>query len=263
MVWDAEVQRAQQASRYLVALAQRVLAWYRESGKLEHDTESIMAHLCRNQNYSSERERAAEVLMFLVAGHDTTGFSMAWILCEIAKRPDIQDELAAELAAHGKDSPLLVRVIKEGMRLRPVAAMGSIRQNAEHVTTPEGHVIPAGSECIMPLYLLCREDWIEDPETFRPERWEDGAKQRADLERQIFPFSLGARNCVGQRLAMSTMRSVLSHVLLRFKFGVHSEPVEDFFLTLKPEGARLTVTARGRATATAARMPRTQTVSAN
>ena len=52
-------------------------------------------------------------------------------------------------------------------------------------------------------------------------------------------FSLGPRNCVGQALAMAELKRVTAALASRFVFEAVEPPTPDFFLTLKPSGARL------------------------
>ena len=242
--WHPEVIEAKAAALRLMHFAQRILDVYRASGRCEHDADSLIAHLCNNQMYPSDSERCADVLTYLVAGHDTTGYTLSWILCELARNPEIQDKLAGEVEEKGTESPYLQLIIKEGLRLHPVGALGSIRTCATDVATRDGGVIPAGSSCLMPFYVIFREGWIENPTSFVPERWKVGAPQAKDLERLIFPFSLGRRDCIGQRMAMAQLRTVLAHISPRYKLSIAREPVSDYFLTLKPANAFLHVSLR-------------------
>jgi hypothetical protein len=72
---------------------------------------------------------------------ETTAHSIAWALYDIAADPAVQDKVAAELAAAGLLGPgarqldfadlagltYLNMVLKESMRLHPVASTGTIR----------------------------------------------------------------------------------------------------------------------------------------
>ena len=53
------------------------------------------------------------------------------------------------------------------------------------------------------------------------------------------PFSTGQRNCVGQALAMGQLKQVVAALAVRFVFEVVTPPTPDYFLTLKPSGAKL------------------------
>lgn len=101
--WHPEVIEAKAAARRLMHFAQRILDVYRASGRCGHDADSLIAHLSNNQMYPSDRERCADVLTYLVAGHDTTGYTLSWILCELARNREIQDKLAGEVGEQGTE----------------------------------------------------------------------------------------------------------------------------------------------------------------
>ena len=50
--------------------------------------ETILGHLVANQAYESDEMRATDVNIFLIAGYDTTGLTLAWLLCELARYPE-------------------------------------------------------------------------------------------------------------------------------------------------------------------------------
>ena len=84
------------------------------------------------------------------------------------------------------------------------------------------------------------EDVNAAPDEWRPERWLDGeGKLRTPEGLLPVGFSLGARNCVGQALAMAELKRVTAALASRFVFEAVEPPTPDFFLTLKPSGARL------------------------
>ncbi len=61
-------------------------------------------------------------------------------------------------------------------------------------------------------------NYVEDPETFKPERFLEGE----GLDMYTFlPFLLGPRMCIGYKFAMTEMRLIVTKLLQNFKF----EPV--------------------------------------
>ena len=89
--------------------------------------DTILGHLVDNDAYASERMRCADVQSFLVAGHDTTGYTLAWLLCELARCPEraarLRDDLARSQPAEA--APYLGACVHETLRLWSVGAMGS------------------------------------------------------------------------------------------------------------------------------------------
>ena len=85
---------ADRAARRNMQIAQQVIDAFRlqreQATPDERVTldETILGHLVANQAYESDEMRAADVNIFIFAGHDTTGFTIAWLLCELARYPE-------------------------------------------------------------------------------------------------------------------------------------------------------------------------------
>eukprot|EP00960_Hanusia_phi_P056604 763321-Hanusia_phi.AAC.2 len=237
MLFLPSVVRAKKASKELMNLAQRVLDFYR-SQKSDDDT-CLISFLNRNQ-YPDDRAICADIVTFMIGGHDTSAYTLSWILYELSAAQDIQSKLRQDLKLHGQESKYLGHVIQEGMRLWPVAAQGSIRTLQRDVKL-EDQTIPAGEMCIMPFFAIFRSAWIDRAAEFIPERWSEEGPQKKELEEAVFPFSVGLRNCVGQRMAMTQIRKILLELILRYEFVLAKKPRPEYFLTLKPWGGSVSV----------------------
>ncbi|EKX36953.1 hypothetical protein GUITHDRAFT_60068, partial [Guillardia theta CCMP2712] len=165
-----------------------------------------------------------DIVTFMVAGHDTSAYTLSWILYELSANLDVQSKLRKDLELHGPDSKYLGYVIQEGMRLWPVAAQGSIRQLQHDVELEDGKIIPRGETCLVPFFAIFRSAWIDRADEFIPERWSEEGSQRKKLEEAVFPFSVGSRNCVGQRLASMQIRKILHQLILRYEFVLGKRP---------------------------------------
>ena len=93
----------------------------------------------------------------MVAGHDSTAYQVSWIIIEISRHPDVLQKLRVELDSLVSSDGVveftpqqlskmeyLSMVIKEGMRLWPVAASGSNRV-LSHDISYGGYVLPKGA----------------------------------------------------------------------------------------------------------------------
>jgi cytochrome P450 len=237
-----EVRRARIAADRLQQFALKILKSYRE-GDNHALEDTVIGRIVNNANYKDDLARAADITMFLVAGHDTTGFSIAWILLELARNPNELTKLRAETLKVPEEertkTNALKNVIRETSRLNPVAAMGSVRQIGRDMYTElkPRLFLPKGSIIFLPQIVQNRNKLVfEEPNKFLPSRWEN-ASEVAMLGAN--PFSLGPRNCVGQRLANAELHSVVARLCAEFDFTVQDEGTSDYFLTLKPAGARL------------------------
>jgi len=189
-------------------------------------------------------DKAAQLLEFLVAGFDTVGYTISWILISLAENKDEQSKLRKSLQQLNSDtwnnSQELEWAIKEGMRLNPVASSGSVRTVGRDIITRDGCTIPKGSICILSFILLFRNPEVfPEPDSFIPSRWKDPTREQLDA---FQPFSMGKQNCVGQSLARAEITSIIARIISEFELSVDepSSITSEFFLTLKPVNAILT-----------------------
>lgn len=103
---------------------------------------------------------------FIIAGYDTTATTMSYTILLLAMHPDIQDQVFNELRtvyeaqdeettyAHFRDLNLLDRVIKESMRLFPVAP--SISRTAGCDIPVSNCVIPKDTFVLLSIYTMHR-----------------------------------------------------------------------------------------------------------
>jgi|UniRef100_A0A8J9TET2 cytochrome P450 len=237
-----EVRRARLATDRMQAFGFKVMNHYRSLK--HHETEdTVIGRIMNNDKYKNDAARAADILTLLVAGHDTTGYSLAWILLNLAQHPHEQTILREELQTMPKEEraqcQAVRNVIQEGMRISPVAAVSSVREIAKDIVSPSDPtiILPKGSIVFLPQILACRNpDVFDAPDEFLPSRWNNPS----ELQRTaVIPFILGSRNCVGQRLAIAEIHSVIARLCTDFEFFVEDEGTSEYFLTYKPVGALL------------------------
>lgn len=233
-----ERRRAVEATRRLNDLVVKIMAAYRGEDTSRCDG-TIIQLIMESDAFPTDREKAAQLLEFLVAGHDTTAYSIAFILIELAKNPQEQIKLRESLSQltpeNWRNSSYLQNVVKEGMRLHPVGR--SLRIPGKDIKASKNVVIPKGSTCVAHFMLLFRNpDIFEDPESFIPSRWEHPTQEMNDA---FNPFSLGKQNCLGQSLAKAEVIGIVARICSEYELWVECEGSIDFFLTVKPVGARL------------------------
>jgi cytochrome P450 len=181
------------------------------------------------------------MVTFLFAGHETTALGLTYTLLCLAQHPDRQADLRAEVDAvcdgtvRAEDLPKLTQmehVIDEALRLYPPVYM--FFREAKRDVTLQGYDIPAGTTLVLPQWAVHRDpEWWDDPETFRPERFDDDAEHP---EYAYFPFGGGPRHCIGMRFARMEMKAVLATVLDEYSFELVSDPDPDLIAStnLKP-----------------------------
>jgi cytochrome P450 len=161
-----------------------------------------------------------EMITLLLAGHETTATTLAWVFHRILRRADVIERLGTELArvtggeplnaAHVGQLEYLDATIKETLRLNPI-----IPVVARRLTVPMriGRLdLPAGTVVAPCIYLTHRRpDLWPDPERFDPERF-IGAKPNPY---GFFPFGGGVRRCLGMAFALYEAKVVIAQVLSR------------------------------------------------
>lgn len=232
-----ERRRANAAVKNMRDVVLRIMNEYR---KKTTTIEGTLIQLIMDSNaFPTDFEKATEITNFLIAGHDTTGYTIAWILICIARNHEVQSKLRVALLSVAPESwsscEYLKYVIKEGMRLYPVGA--SIRLLGKDIMTKDNEIIPSGSICMLPFILLFRNpDVFDEPESFLPCRWEHPS---SEMVYTINPFGLGKQNCVGQSLAKAEIFSIVAKIISEFDLSVEDDGAVDFFLTIKPVGTML------------------------
>lgn len=235
--------RAKLAAKRLQGLSLNMIRAYRRLSNPVRGT--IIDLICSNPCYKDDEERSADVTVLLLAGHDTTAYSLAWTLKELALHPEIQAELRASiLSAETGQAPNQLdsvrKVIREAIRLHPVSATGSARRVGRDFVTADGKLIPAGSITTFPFLSILRDPAVfgKDSEEFNPSRWDD-ANVTTEMNQAFLPFSAGRQNCVGQPLANAELHCILPRIISQFELSIEKEGTHAWFLTLKPSGTML------------------------
>ena len=192
-----------------------------------------------------------ESVTLLLAGHETTASALVWSLYLLARHPGHADALAADLAwrlngeapSYSELGSLesLRATLDETLRLYP--ATHRIARTVKTPVTIGGHLLPVGADVVIPQWAVHRSArWYHKPEAFAPGRW-TSAFRKSLPKFAYFPFSGGARMCVGGQLAWCESAVILGLLAQRFRFSLCDAsalaPYEG--LTLLPASGRLHV----------------------
>jgi cytochrome P450 len=173
----------------------------------------------------TDQQLRDELLTLFLAGHETTALTLSFAFYLLSVNPAAAARLTAELdEVLGSRSPTAADVprlryagwvIHESMRLYPPA--WSIGREAVADCEIGGYPVPKGTQLALVQWLVHRDArWFEDPDAFRPERWDK------DLVRRLprcayFPFGDGPRVCIGNHFALLEATLLLATVLQRFQ----------------------------------------------
>ncbi len=203
----------------------------------------------------SDDDVYANIITLLLAGEDTTAYSLAWAMHSLAGDPELQARLhgaAREALGESRVPMTFADTAKlglfegaafEAMRMRPVAPLNFLEAN--ETTELSGIEIPKGT----PVFLLTRPATLDDnnyrdAKDFKPERWvgrregnRDGHSARAFLQ-----FGAGPRFCPGRYLATLEMKMVLATLSRNFSIEHAEDPditQEVFAFSMMPSRLRL------------------------
>jgi cytochrome P450 len=218
--------RYQAAVRDLDQLVLRIIAERRASGEYGED---VLGMLLSARDESGrgmdDRQLRDEVLTLLLAGHDTTSLALTWAFVLLANNAEVDAALHADLAAVlGGRNPTSAdasqlryadRVVSETLRLYPTA--WAIGREALRDTSIGGQPVRAGTTVVMVPWVMHRDPrFYEEPEVFRPDRWENGLAER--LPRFAYlPFGGGQRVCIGANFAQLEATLLLAAIAQRIR----------------------------------------------
>ncbi|KAL6112905.1 cyp27c1 [Pungitius sinensis] len=185
----------------------------------------LLTHLLVTKEMTME-EIYANLTEMLLAGVDTTSFTLSWASYLLARHPHIQQQIFTEVkrtlgpgaVATADDVtrlPLIRGLVKETLRLFPVLpGNGRITQDDLVVG---GYFIPKGTQLALCHYSTSfEEENFANALDFRPDRWiRKDSTDRVDNFGSI-PFGYGIRSCIGKRVAELEMHLALTRLIQKF-----------------------------------------------
>lgn len=197
---------------------------------------------------------AAECLDHMVAGIDTTGDALCFLMWELSlpRSMRVQERLREELREKDEEGEggwdkltYLDAVVMEGLRCFPAIPMSLPRYVPSGGRTIDGVFIPENTIVSSQAHSVHRIDTtvFPDPDAFIPERWL-AAEGDAERKRAFFAFANGGRGCVGKHLALAEMKILLKDVYSRYKTlpgeGMDEEMMvmQDQLISARPKAQR-------------------------
>jgi len=172
----------------------------------------------------SDSDIRDELIVFMIAGHDTTATTLSYALWALGRNPALQDRVVAEVAELGDreltpdDMSRLsytVQVLHEALRLCPPGATGA-RMAIQDVEI-DGYRVEAGTMLLFGIMSVQRDPSLWDnPLTFDPDRFSP-EKSRGRDRWQYLPFGGGPRSCIGDHFAMLEATLALATIVRRFE----------------------------------------------
>ncbi|MET9431767.1 MULTISPECIES: cytochrome P450 [unclassified Streptomyces] len=215
------------AAATLRKVIDEVVATTREKGPTDRNdllTVLLAARDTETGESLTDTEVRDELSTILFAGAETTASTLAWTFHELARHPDVEKQLVAEIEEVVGDRPVAIedvprlvavrRVLDEVIRLHGVTML--MRRTTAPVELG-GHSLPVGTEVAFSLYAMHRSpDLYAEPERFDPDRWLP--ERRAEIPRQAYiPFGAGNRKCIGDAFVWTEATIALATILARWQ----------------------------------------------
>ncbi|XP_078157258.1 desmethyl-deoxy-podophyllotoxin synthase-like [Carex rostrata] len=180
----------------------------------------------------------AIILDVFIAGTETSGITITWAMTELMKHPEVMAKAQAEIRQAASDntnfdentSSYIQLVIKETLRMHPPAPLVVPRLCKESCQVL-GYTIPSGARIAINAWALGRNpDYWNDPDEFKPERFETHAIDFKGMNFEFLPFGAGRRICPGLKFSVTAMEEALASLLLHFDWklpdGMKPEDVD-------------------------------------
>ncbi|MYI72081.1 MAG: cytochrome P450 [Synechococcus sp. SB0673_bin_10] len=192
--------------------------------------EAMLVIAEREGSTLTSAELLAHTSQLLLAGEDTTSYTVSWIVHYFTRFPEAflrvrreVDDLIGPAAAldeleQANRLPFLDAFCNEVMRLKPAAPHMALE--ALEDTEMLGCRLPKGTKLFVLLrYAATREEHFAGGDRFDPERWlprPTGNGKQPHNTQAFVPFGAGPRICPGRNLAMLEIRTVLAMLCRNF-----------------------------------------------
>jgi len=212
------------AFRITKKLIDRKYAEIHEKLERGEETSGFLSYLL-STNMSKE-EVYGNIADIMLGAVDTTSNTMQWVLYELSRHSDIQEQLHAEVTSvvsagclpsydNLQEMPFLKAIVKEVLRLYPVVGVAARVLNDDIVLC--GYHIPVNTTVLGSTFVLGRDPkQFKDPLAFKPERWLRSDSNDAIHNFAWLPFGFGPRSCIGRRVAELEMHLLLARISQKF-----------------------------------------------
>ncbi|XP_011703947.1 PREDICTED: cytochrome P450 302a1, mitochondrial, partial [Wasmannia auropunctata] len=254
MIWrffeTPAYRKLRKAQNYMEEIALEMVISQRNRDVLIHRKQSLLEEYLKNDALDI-KDVVGMACDMLLAGVDTTTYSMSFALYHLARNASVQEKLRSEAAALLTDpmSPITAEtlknatytkaVIKETLRLNPISVgIGRILQTDVILS---GYRVPKGTVVVTQNQVICRlPEYFDKPNSFKPERWlrdNNKLKEKSINPYTVLPFGHGPRSCIARRFAEQNLQVVLLRICRNLRFTWCGETLDSVSLLInKPDG---------------------------
>ena len=192
----------------------------------------------------TDRQLRDEVVTLILAGHETTALVLFYSFYLLAQASDRADRLLLELPdvlgdrpATAADVPNL-RYTRMGcprIHAAVSARLGNRPQGAISDCEIGGYHVAKGTQLFIVQRLVHHDSrWFDDPEAFKPERWDNDFIKRLP---RCATFRSATARCIGNHFAIMEAVLLLATIARRFRLEIKPGQTLELLpsVTLRPK----------------------------
>jgi cytochrome P450 len=202
----------------------------------------------------SDEEIRGNIINILLAGEDSTAYTISWLVYFMTEYPEIQNKMQQEAdSVLGEEMmPLdmsalekltyIEAVALETLRLKSAAPLLFLETNID--VELDGLTIPKATSIMLLIRSgALRDENFTDARHFKPQRWlELNSNAYTHNRNASLPFGAGPRFCPGRNLAMLKIKMAIAMVCKNFSVTrvETGRPVEEVFaFTMMPDNLKV------------------------
>ncbi|NNC96351.1 MAG: cytochrome P450 [Chitinophagales bacterium] len=195
------------------------------------------------RKYFAENDCVEDVANLFAAGYETTASATVWLLYELSRNEGIKRRMREELSSIESledyhklqmQIPLTIACVKEILRLYPPAWILG-RTSTEDILIGDMKIDSNTDVVLSPFVFHRSSKYWDKPDLFDPYRF---FNDKALEHKYYFPFGIGIRSCIGEKLALLEIYHILFYLFNNFEFEIDSKKVAmNPHFTLKPAGS--------------------------
>ncbi|KAI4332919.1 hypothetical protein L6164_017789 [Bauhinia variegata] len=224
--------------------------------------DSLIDFEYENQRKLSDKEIIDVLIMYLNAGHESSGHTAMWVAFYLQKHPEFFQRAKAEHEEIIKNRPptqkgltlkeirkmeYTSKVIDETLRI--VTFSQFVFREAISDVNINGYTIPKGWRAITWFRNVHHDPKLyPNPKEFNPSRWDNFVPKALEF----IPFGAGSRLCPGNDLAKLEISVFLHHFLLNYEleqlnpqspviFLPHIRPKDNFLARIKKSSSSASI----------------------
>jgi len=167
------------------------------------------------------------IIFMLLGAHDTTTSALTMASYYLARHPEWQERLRAEVFALGKPHleyedvssrlPNLENTFNEILRMHP--PVPQLQRRTVRDSMLGGYEIPADTViALSPLFTHRMSEFWEDPHRFDPDRFAAPRQEQKRHAYQWVPFGGGAHKCIGMHFGGLLFKCAMFEMLRRYRW---------------------------------------------